>query len=93
MSAGLQIIIPGYRTYGYGIEFAHLYRIVRQEQIEREPKFIIENVKFEHDEEWRNRFLSIQSVHDGNHPVWATTHILVRFLYPASSAIPWWSIL
>lgn len=46
------------------------YEIWRVEYLARQPKFRSENVRFEHDPEWRNRFLSIQSAHDGNHVVW-----------------------
>ena len=34
---------------------------------------------FVHDPEWNHRFLSIQSAHDGNHPVWKVTHIMLRW--------------
>jgi hypothetical protein len=85
----IQIIIPGYRTYGYGQEFDQLYKIIRQGQIKREEKFVIENVRFEHDPQWRTRFLSIQCAHDGDHPVWAAAHVIVRYAFPlASEMVP-----
>jgi hypothetical protein len=43
---------------------------------------------FTHDPEWKNRFLSIQSARDGNHPVWKVAHIITRFGYIASATGP-----
>ncbi len=43
-----------------------------------QPEFKIENVRFEHDPRWRSRFFSIQSAHDGAHPVWKATHVYMR---------------
>ena len=46
--------------------------------------FVIENIRFEHDPEWRTRLFSIQSVRDagtgGGHQVWRVTWQLMRVL-------------
>lgn len=38
-----------------------------------------ENIRFVHDPDWRNKFFSIQSAHDGNHFIWRATSIVVAF--------------
>ena len=34
-----------------------------------------------HDPEWRNRFLSIQGAHDGNHLFWKATKTVCTFMF------------
>ena len=53
-----------------------------REQAEAESGWKIENIRFEHDPEWNTRFLSIQSAHDGSHPVWAAAHIFSNVAMP-----------
>jgi hypothetical protein len=48
----------------------------QQWQAQRELAFVIENIRFEHDPGWKNRFFSIQSAHDANHWVWKATRIV-----------------
>jgi hypothetical protein len=43
----------------------------------REPEFKIENIRFRHDPQWRERFWSIQSAHSGNHWIWKATRIFM----------------
>jgi hypothetical protein len=58
------------------LEEAHL-AWWKQWQAQRELDFVIENIRFEHDPAWRNRFFSIQSAHDANHWVWKATRIVM----------------
>jgi hypothetical protein len=58
------------------LEEAHL-AWWKQWQAQRELDFVIENIRFEHDPAWRNRFFSIQSAHDANHRVWKATRIVM----------------
>lgn len=37
-----------------------------------------ENIRFDHDPDWQNHFLSIQSARDGNHWAWRAGHIVAR---------------
>ena len=46
-------------------------------EAQQQQDFIIENIRFEHDPQWRNRFFSIQSARDANHWVWKATRIVV----------------
>lgn len=57
-------------------DFGPLYYQWRMAKDAVEPKFIIENIEFEHDPNWNTRFLSIQSAHDGAHSIWRATRIV-----------------
>jgi hypothetical protein len=57
------------------LEEAHL-AWWKQWQAQREKDFVIENVRFAHDPQWRGRFFSIQSAHDANHWAWKATRIV-----------------
>lgn len=39
------------------------------------------NIRFDHDPNWKNRFLSIQSAKDGNHPIWKATKVFCTFAF------------
>lgn len=43
------------------------YQIWKQEKAASEPQYVIENIRFKHNPEWRNRFWSIQATHDCKH--------------------------
>jgi hypothetical protein len=58
------------------LEEAHLVWW-KQWTARRQLDFVIENIRFEHDPAWRNRFFSIQSAHDANHWVWKATRIVL----------------
>jgi hypothetical protein len=47
-----------------------------QWRAQQQLHFIIENIRFEHDPEWRNRAFSIQSARDANHWIWKATRIV-----------------
>jgi hypothetical protein len=68
----------------YRMEHSRLRQILEEAhfawQIEwkaRQNDFVIENIRFAHDPQWRHRFLSIQSAHDGNHWMWKATQVFV----------------
>lgn len=63
-----------------------LYEIWRSEYEARQPKFIVENIRFHHDPYWRNRTFSIQNARDGNSWFWKATHVVVRIGIPIASA-------
>lgn len=48
----------------------------RREWKAQQPYFVIENIKFEHKPGWNKKFFSIQSAHDGAHPIWKATKII-----------------
>jgi hypothetical protein len=58
------------------LEEAH-YTWWKQWEAQRQSEFILENIRFEHDPQWRNRFFSIQSARDANHWVWKATRVIV----------------
>jgi hypothetical protein len=66
-------------------EFGELYRQWRVEYEARQPQFIIENIRFEHDPDWRNNVASIQCAHDLNHWVWKATAVA----FGVAQAAPW----
>jgi len=45
-------------------EFEQLYRIYKLEYELAQPEFNIENIRFVHDPDWRNKWFSIQAVGD-----------------------------
>lgn len=63
VSMDLQIIIPRAPT-AQEIRIKWRYEIWKQEKEAREPKFVIENIRFVHDPYWRERFFSIQAIGD-----------------------------
>lgn len=63
--------------------YKHLYEKWREEKTAAEPEFKIENVRFEHNPEWRSRFWSIQSAHDRGHWGW---HIVGTLFFIAQWA-------
>lgn len=60
----------------YRVDFVELYADWRQKKAATEPEFVIENIRFDHDPNWRNKFFSIQSAHDHNHWVWKVTAVV-----------------
>lgn len=66
---GIQLIIP-HAPSAYQIRIDWYYEIWKQEKEAKEPKFVVENVRFHHDPHWAHRVMSIQAAHDGNHVVW-----------------------
>lgn len=66
-----QIEINGLRQH---LDEAHL--AWWKEWQAQQPDFVIENVRFEHKPNWNKKFFSIQSAHDGAHPVWKATKIV-----------------
>jgi len=77
-----QLFYPAPPSQEYLVQLIRVqYQIWREEKEAKEPQFVIENVRFEHDPLWRYRFMSIQSARDGNHPVWK----VVRVVFTAAS--------
>jgi hypothetical protein len=52
------------------------YEHWKEEKEATEPKFVIENVRFEHDPNWQMRTISISKARTGTGPVWGTVRIL-----------------
>jgi hypothetical protein len=48
----------------------------RKEWKSQQPDFANKNIRFEHKPDWNKRFFSIQSAHDGAHPVWKATKVI-----------------
>ena len=44
--------------------FEQLYRVYKVEKERAEPEYRIENVRFIHDPEWRERWFSVQNIGD-----------------------------
>lgn len=65
----LQIIIPRAPS-AYQLKINWHYEVWKQEKEAKQPKFVIENIRFAHDPLWANRLMSIQAAHHGNHVVW-----------------------
>jgi hypothetical protein len=61
------------------------YQLWREEKERREPPFVVENVRFEHDPDWRSGFFSVQSALDCKHLGWQA----VRVLYFAAAVAPY----
>jgi hypothetical protein len=68
---------------GYYVEVSKLRQQLDQAHLawwkewqDSQPKFAIENIRFEHDPLWNKRFFSIQSAHDLNHWVWKATSVI-----------------
>jgi hypothetical protein len=61
------------------------YQLWREEKERREPPFVVENVRFEHDPDWRSGFFSIQSARDCGHLGWQA----VRVLYLGAALAPY----
>lgn len=55
--------------------FEEAYRNWYDKKIASEPKFVIENVRFEHDPHWRNQFFSLTCAREGNHWFWRATKV------------------
>lgn len=79
----LNIIFPS----GYQVEVSYLRQQLDCAHFafwmtwkQNEPTFVIENVRFRHDPNWRGRFWGIQSAHDGNHIVWKATRIVLGMM-------------
>jgi hypothetical protein len=60
-------------------------QIWKQERKAAEQEYVVENVRFEHNPQWRNNFWSIQSAHDGRHWFWQ----FMRVAYVAAGAAPY----
>lgn len=76
------LLFPAY----YRVEIPQLRRQLDQahfawwkEWEAQQPDFVIENIRFKHDPEWKAKLFSIQSAHDGNHWIWKATHVYTRF--------------
>jgi hypothetical protein len=63
-------------TLRQSLEQAH-HAWWKEWEARRRSEFTIENIRFEHDPQWRNRFFSIQSARDANHWVWKATRVIV----------------
>ena len=57
-------------------QLQHYYGQWRTEWEKQQPVFKVANVRFAHDPDWKNRFFSIQSAHDGGHWIWKATKIV-----------------
>lgn len=69
----VQIIVPDVPR-PYEITVKVQYELWKEEKEAREPKFVIENVRFEHDPRWRERLFSITAIRDvqaGKCEAWA----------------------
>lgn len=90
VDSALKQIIPVPHTKeeirtGYDVVAGYRQRYCEEHKHER----WLEDTKFfVHDPDWDHRLLSIQSAHDGNHPVWKVAHVLARFGYIASATSP-----
>lgn len=76
----VNVIFPS----GYRVEIGHLRQQLDEahfafwkEREQRQAEFKIENIRFRHDAEWRRKFFSLQSAHDGNHPIWKATRVFL----------------
>src|SRR5262249_284483 len=58
-------------------QFVELYRHWRVEYEKAHPAPPIENVKFEHDPDWRNGLFSITNAHEGNTRFWKTINVVL----------------
>lgn len=77
------IVFPDKPSQEYLVQLVRAqYQIYREEKEAREPKFVPENIRFEHDPYWRYRFMSLQSAHDCDHIGWQ----IVRVMYAIASA-------
>jgi hypothetical protein len=91
----IKIILPapyyeGRLSYGWSVSSYNIVQHYRQ-RYEEEHKYErwYEDTKgWYHDPEWKYRLLSIQSAHDGNHPVWIVAHHLARWGYIATAMGP-----
>jgi hypothetical protein len=46
---------------------------------QRQDDFVIENIRFTHDQLWNKRIFSIQAAHDGEIWFWRATRVLLGF--------------
>jgi hypothetical protein len=65
-----------YATLRQSLEQAHL-AWWKQWEAQRQSEYVIENIRFEHDPQWRHRFFSIQSARDANHWAWKVAQVVV----------------
>jgi len=75
----LGIVVPQVRKAEVGY---YSFWQWQQEYEQAHPTPPIENIRFEHDPDWRMRGFSIQAAHDGSTPFWAATHVVVRIVVP-----------
>lgn len=77
MSLGAQIVPYRLNYEQLRVEIRDGYHEWRRAFDETQPTFEIENVRFDHDPEWRYRLLSMQSARDGNYFVWKIARQMV----------------
>jgi hypothetical protein len=79
-------IIPGTPSQEYLVQLVRAqYQIWREEKEAREPKFIIENIQFKHDPQWRERFWSLEAARECKRWEWQA----VRILYLGAATAPY----
>ncbi len=76
----VNVIFPS----GYRAEVGHLRQQLDEahfaywkEREQWQQDFKIENIRFRHAPGWNRKFFSIQSAHDGNHPIWKATRVVL----------------
>lgn len=70
-------------------QLGELYRVIRQEKLAKEDVWRPYNVRFDHDQLWRDRVFSITCARECNSPVW----LIVRILFAAAAAAPFgWAL-
>jgi hypothetical protein len=69
-------LFPEIRPQQVEQQFAKLYLQWRIEWEKQQPPFVIENVRFTHDPEWQQQFVSIQCAHNLDHWAWKATAVV-----------------
>lgn len=59
------------------LEEAHLAWVMEWKV--RQSEFIIENIRFRHDPNWKKRIFSLQAAHDGQIFFWRATRVLLSW--------------
>ena len=73
----LGLIVPYIVRVDVKFDAEWLYHEWRRGWEQAQPEFVIENIRFDHDPEWRYRLFSLQSAHDGNHWFWKATKVVM----------------
>ena len=65
-----------YQEQKLRILFEELYADWYTQKVALEPKFIIENIRFDHDPQWREGLFSLTCAREGNHIFWKATKVV-----------------
>lgn len=60
----------------FEVQPAELYRQWREAKAEAEEEFVIDNVRFEHRKDWKERVMSMEAARAQKHPLWIVVSTL-----------------